>query len=202
MLLTGIHCEGYLDELITKVLIKRILREEGVDSDIEFRVSHADTGLTDRSIKAAVSLFGDIKPPCNLAVFITDQDGNTDKLRNLTSMIKNQIDGLFDDYAILACPEPNIENWLLKEEDAIKNIFLLDAANQLPESNISEPKARLKTIIKIFNKDLTKNHNDICFEITKLLNISKLKSVDRSFDCFHSSLVSKIRRNISKSRKN
>jgi hypothetical protein len=185
-MIIGVHCEATLDDISLRELIKMIAIENGLNGECLFRTKKSGGPLNQKTISAATSLFLDIEPRCSFAVFVTDTDGVKSKFSTVSGLVKENLSkmGIADGFAVVACPDPVIEQWFLDEENGIKKILSLNGASPLPYSK-ETPKARYnKMISENKNKDITKTDYDIHLDVVRAMNIKKLIKINASFNKF------------------
>ncbi len=180
----GLLYEGSLDEKPLQIIIKRILLEIKSDlQDINFVLKEAHGGI-EGQIRIAAVLFYDTYG-CDLAVFVSDTDGKDSKCKRIKALVSKYCKriNLSSPY-ITGCPDPELEQWYLDEENAIKQIFSLSGSTRLPYDQMT-PKERLNRIIDDNNKDITVTPREIYSEIAGILNLRKLYMSNTSFKTFY-----------------
>lgn len=183
----GLLYEGDLDEKPLQIIIKRILLEIKPElQDINFVLKEAYGGI-EGQIRIAAILFYDTHG-CDLAVFITDTDGKDAKCKRIKVLVSRYCKRVNPSALyITGCPDPELEQWYLDEENAIKQVFSLPGSVRLPYGQIM-PKERLNRIIDDNNNDITVTPREIYSTIAEILNLRKLYMSNASFKSFYNAL--------------
>lgn len=182
----GLLYEGINDEKPLQIIIKRIILQLKPHFQNMSFVSKYAGGSIDTHIKTAAILFYDTVG-CDLGIFVGDTDGKRGKasrIRTLVTVYCKKVNPMAV-YAI-GCPDPELEQWFLDEEDAIKNYFHLPIT-KLPHGDL-EPKERFLKILRDNPIDITVSTGEIYQLIASSINIDKLKENNDSFKRFYTSI--------------
>ncbi|MBI5414745.1 hypothetical protein HZA38_04490 [Candidatus Peregrinibacteria bacterium] len=189
----GLLYEGDFDEKPLQIIIQRIIGEINPNiRNIEFILKPAH-GSINKQVGIAFSLFYSVHN-CDMAVFIADSDGKRDKQKKIkTQVTKHCIKIKPDSRNIVGCPDPELEQWFLDEENAIKIIFSLEREDALPYPEMS-PKERFRRIITENNSDITTTLSDIYVKSAEIMDFKKLEMSSKSFENFYGSFckISKV----------
>lgn len=183
----GILYEGDLDEEPLKVIVQRVAeRINPLLKHINF-VLKPTHGSIDTHIRMACIFFFDTND-CSMAIFVADTDGRYDKPRRIKALVSRHCKHISPGSKnVVACPEPELEQWFLDEEIAIKRIFSLSADEELPYKTM-DSKERLRRIIDENNKNVTITVSEIYTEIAETMDLGKLIMGSKSFNSFYSSM--------------
>lgn len=187
-MLIGVNYEGKYDKGPLEEIIKNILRREKIEleEDLSFKWIPSDGPIIGGTkAKLALFLFGEERP-CDLVVFFSDINDD-EKLTKLNiEVIKNCREKAFDSF-IIGYAEPEIEQWFLEEEDALKGIFELDPLSPLSLPG-DTPKGILENLCQNFGDYSTKD--DLYRKIATKLDLGKLLIKNRSFKKFYNDFSS------------
>ena len=183
----GLLCEGHSDEKPLQILIKRIISEIKPSIENISFVSQYTEGSIDSKIRSSAILFLDTHE-CDIAIFVTDTDGKMEKCRRIRTMVMNyckQVNSSVN--YVTGCPDPELEQWFLDEENAIKGIFRLSGDLPLPYNDLPS-KERLQKIINDNNKDITLTKNDYYVRVSSIMHLGKLYNSSKSFKSFYEAI--------------
>jgi hypothetical protein len=180
----GLLYEGDLDEKPLQIIILKLLQEINPQiQNIEF-VNKPAHGSIEGQIRIALILFYETYD-CDIAIFVADTDGKEDKQKRIKSLVLSYSKKVKpSSINIIGCPDPELEQWFLDEENAIKQIFSLPGNEALPYADMT-PKERLRRIIDENPEDITKTRPDIYVNIAELMDFKKLTMSSRSFKSFY-----------------
>lgn len=183
----GLLCEGHSDEKPLIILIKRIISEIKPElQDLTF-ISQYTEGSIDSKIRSSAILFFDTRG-CDIAIFVTDTDGKMEKCRRIRSLVNNYCRKINSSAKyITGCPDPELEQWFLDEENATKGVFHLSGELPLPYSALPS-KERFHKIIDNYNKDITLTRNDYYIRISFIMHLGKLYNSSKSFKSFYEAI--------------
>lgn len=185
----GLLYEGTLDEKPLEVIIEKVIGlvgRQGVHN-IKF-ISRPASGSIEGYIKSSAILFYDTYN-CNLAFFIADTDGDDKKISRIRASVSKHCRKINSSSVnVVGCPDPELEQWLIDEENAIKQVFSLPSVKPLPFNEIAHPKERLQKIISIYNRDITVTRSELYAKVVNLMNLDKLRMNSPSFKSFYNSI--------------
>lgn len=184
----GLLCEGDSDERPLQIIIERIISElrQSQAKRLSF-VTKSAQGSIESLIRISAILFYNTND-CDLAVFITDSDGKSDKCKRIKSLVSTHCKRIRPSGSyIVACPDTELEQWLLDEENAIKQIFSLAGNLPLPYEGMT-PKERLLRIIHENGKDITVTESDMYAKVAALMNLKTLCMRNKSFKSFYDAI--------------
>lgn len=101
----------------------------------------ANTAIT-RMVPVYVTKF--VSESREIMIFLTDSDEGA----NTKKHIEDKISAVNEAHKLISAigiPEPNMEGWILSDEDAVKNVLGCSGTSPLPYANV-KPKDRLKMI--------------------------------------------------------
>ncbi len=191
LMLIGVLIEGDKDERPLKVIVRRIIRgvHPGVNPAI---ITYVSDGPIESKIPAAITQFF-INKEADLAVFVADSDGDRSKKRKLTVQVNKY--NYNSKPIILACPDPELENWFFEEEATLKSIFRLSGSLPIPYGEL-KPKERLEKLFRESSLfDFTVTMYDIYEDIANNMNMAMLASGNRSssFKKFYNDFVTTLK---------
>lgn len=179
----GLLYEGDFDESPLQIIIKRIILEINPElNDISF-ITKSAGGSIDGHIRIATVLFYDTHS-VDLAVFVADTDGKVSKCRRIRTLVTTNCKKINPSAVyIIGFPDPELEQWFLDEENAIKQMFSLPGDQRLPYNEMA-PKERFIRIIKENNSDITVTEREIYTKITAAMDLQTLLMRNQSFKRF------------------
>lgn len=189
-MIIGLLYEGYYDKkplfkIIGKIIKVKLLRLRK-RRKLSF-VTYSPNGDIEGSIKIAASLFFDISQ-CDVGIFVADSGGRKDKclrIRNLVAKHCSKINPNTE--FVCGFPDPELEQWFIDEENAIKKILGLKGNNPIPYPKL-KPKERLLLLIEQSNADIADSKLDIYIEIASSLDLKKLCECSKSFKSFYAAI--------------
>lgn len=142
----GLAFEGKNDIKPLKILVERILESHKYHPIFE-KEATPHTGLAKKYIKIYTRRFFEIGEPIDSAIFVTDQDKNTKKVRSEIRKILSSINRTYYDVSVVGVPDPHFEVWLLADEALIKKYFSIPVNENIPNINNS-PKDTLEYLVR------------------------------------------------------
>jgi len=141
----GILCEGDSDLYTLEIICRRVAEIHDSEINLISDVSEPVNGpVSKANIKAKTRLF--IANGANFGIYVADLDkGTIDKSRLFKDSIE-AVDTLWMEGAVIGVPNPHLEEWLIKDEDFIKNQLDLNRSSPLPHPAES-PKNRMKQLV-------------------------------------------------------
>lgn len=182
----GLLYEGIYDGKSLQIIIRRILLQlkPGL-VNVSF-VSQQAGGSIDTHIRTAAFLFYDTSG-CDIAVFVSDTDGKEGKDSRIRALVSTHCRRVNPQatYAV-GCPDPELEQWFLDEENSVKRYFNLPGV-RLPYDNL-DSKERFLKIINENLKDITASKGEVYQQIASTLDLNKLFNCSKSFKRFYNSI--------------
>lgn len=186
ILYEGIYDKKSLIEILTKLISNK---RDLTPGQISF-ILYSPDGDIEGSIKTAAILFFDTNY-CDIGVFVADCKKNKAKERRIRGNVTRHCKDINPD-ANFVCgfPDPELEQWFLNEENAIRKILKLNKERGLPYREL-KPKERLLKIIEEnrSQENITESNLDIYAQIASALDLEKLSSCNPSFKKFKNALV-------------
>lgn len=182
MMKIGLLREGKNDERAVKSLLEKISSR-----DISFNCIPGDGQIITKIPGSLQIFFGSSSEKVDIAFLISDIDKYTSREKDVRDILAKNKYFLLGEKIVSGFPDPNFEQWLISEEDAIKFLFKLDGAKPLPYSDIKDPKDRLQKIIdksEEFSSDFTITNEEIYSKIIERINLKTLAKRDSSFQSF------------------
>lgn len=141
----GILCEGDSDLYTLEIICRRIAEMHGREVRLDSSISEPVNGpVSKTNIKAKTRLF--MANSVDFGVYVADFDkGTIDKIRLFKESIE-AVNTIWLEGAVIGVPNPHLEEWLIKDEDFIKNELGLNRSSPLPHPTES-PKNRMKQLV-------------------------------------------------------
>ncbi len=180
----GLLYEGDLDEKPLQILIKRIIQKINPQiSEFNF-IPKPCGGSIEGHIRLAAILFFTTHES-DIAVFIADTDGDNRKKSRIRAAVTRECRKINSSakYAV-GCPDKEFEQWILDEENSVKQLFSLPGVKPLPYPDMNA-KERLKKIIDENNTDITLSIGEIYGKLTERIDIDTLIRRSPSFKSFY-----------------
>lgn len=115
--------EDHAHEQFLKALVNRVAREHHKSIQLSVRSARGGHGraLTELSLyqKAVGTGVGGLAVPDLVVIGI---DGNCQTYQVVRRAIAAQLDAVFRDKAVIACPDPHIERWFLADTNAFNHV--------------------------------------------------------------------------------
>lgn len=177
----GLLREGKNDERPIKKLLEKIAT--GV---ISFNCIPGDGQIITKIPSSLEIFFGNAAEKADIAVLISDLDRYPNREKEVREILSKNKYFLQGEKIISGFPNPNFEQWIISEEDAIKTLFKLEGSQQLPHNDIKNPKDRLQKLIdeSEFADDFTITNEEIYTKIVDKINLKTLAQRDTSFQKF------------------
>lgn len=137
--------EGGLDTAYIEVILRRIVELKG------FAISEIDLKKVGTAIVKFVPAYAKVfnSNGVQLAVFLTDGDDGSNTIRQIREAVEKGVPALLESTAI-GVPEPHIEDWILRDQNAVKAILVKPECHDEPLSYADlRPKERL---IALYNE--------------------------------------------------
>ncbi len=183
----GLLYEGHLDQESLQIIIKRIIGETGKDPESVIFVPYPASGSIDGYIRLAAILFYDTHS-CDLGVFVADTDGQDSKRRRIKQAVARHCRNInASANFVVGFPDPELEQWFLDEEDAIKNNFSLEGNRRLPYADMPS-KERFKKIVSEKRQDITITISEYYAKVAVSVNLGKLYRSSDSFRSFYNAI--------------
>lgn len=174
----GIAYEGGLDTAYVRALIERILTEKGFSIIGEPDLVKPDTAI----VKYVPAFVDDFRQnSIDLMVFVTDKDEEPDRRDQIREAIKKVNPGLLD-FSAIGVPSPHMEQWILADDTAVKNVYGLRGSDPLPFGEL-KPKEQLMSIHKTSSFEGT--FDDAKVRIAQECNFSIICSKAPEFNLLH-----------------
>ena len=189
----GVLFEGDKDERPLKELIKHIVELlcPGVQLSI---VSFVADGPIESKILAAITEFFENKK-CDLAIFVSDTDRDHSKRSKLIRKVKDL--NAINEPVVVACPDPELEEWFFEEEAAVKAVFGLAGDQPVSYSHL-RPKERINKLwVESSILDITVSVIDTYEKIASKMDVSSPTFLKRSssFLKFYKDFTNLLRKN-------
>jgi hypothetical protein len=193
LLKIGILHEGPLDAEVLKIVINKIAETFFPKAKLIYQGFEAK-GQVITKIKPAFNLFFSGEKPCGVGVVVGDKDKDTERLKKIKIEVASvKTEGSFVQPVACGCPDPTIEQWLISEANAIRQVLQCNLEEHLNFVDFS-PKDRIKMLHRKYNKDETRNVTDMCIEAANLLNLEMLQKNDSSFKSFIEDFISNLKK--------
>ena len=176
----GIAYEGSADIEALKIIIQRVLNENGVDFDPD-KVYPQTPGT---GIIGFIPVYAKrfLDSGVQLAVYCTDQDKDRRSRRDIVLSKVAASEATLIDYSAIGVSVPHFEAWLIADENALKGIFDIAGSKSIPYPKL-EPKDRL---ISLYQNHYSgeKSISDIRLVLASQINIGQVERLKNDFNLF------------------
>ena len=179
----GILSEGSSDLSSLSIIVKRLIKKQGIEALIDNSLSKPVNGpISEKVIKLRTALF--IRGRLDIGLYFSDADRQGfNKKKSFIRECIGRFDDSWLDRAVIGIPDRNLEAWLLSDQDTAKEILGIYASEPLHHKEVKDPKIRLLRLASERGND-SLTPSLLRIQIASQANLSTICKNSKSFQSF------------------
>lgn len=178
MLRVHLFCEDFAHRSFVESLLRRLEEESGVDINLRTFRATGGEGRVMKSLRDYIhSLRGGLYPLPDL--IIVARDANCRGINATQQELASEL-GEYENFAVLAIPDPHIERWLLLDSAAFKEV--LGTGCQAPDQKCERERYKKLLTDAVLDSGLIPQIGGIehAEEIVQAMNLERMLTADNS----------------------
>lgn len=188
-----IIAEDAAQESVTRALLRRISREEGVRVSVSIAIKGGYGGVL-TEIKGFQRALEQLAIPAGSPdLLLVLGDANCHNFQERKSDIISAINTNIFPFLVIGCPDPHVEKWLLIDQHALRSLFGVSTNISLDKCIRDYYKKELQKVIRLAGWPMTQEGIEYSYDIIQNIDFPRAERNDHSFKDFICGLRSTLR---------